>query len=348
MRKKMKELGGRINSKGAGVFTVDGKILTMEYSGGSEGSHSWFKISTSGKFGSELVIRREKFQDKLYKKIGLNQEVQVSDKEIDEGLFFECDMPEFTKQLFFNTEVKPLVLKILGYFDSIGITRNICTFKISPCERLNKISNEIIMDAARDLLSFVSFIPRSISISHPEVISFKTRKVILCFIGYGILACGGICALWAINSFRVVDPVRIWLLSIGVNIILFPAAIYFAFQKIKGFSTSSRVLIQFLFSFGLGIVLLGRYGFAVANGIRDNTPLQKFEQVVIDKYTTTDEDSTTYHVVVSPWHSASHGWKFTVSQGEYDQIRVDKTCFEIITKSGRFGFEWVLSERLIH
>lgn len=345
MRKKMKGIGGKINRKGEGVFTVDGQTVAMQYFSGEGGP--WFKISASGTFGSQLMIRPETSRDKFYKKIGLNKEVQVSDTEIDKGLFFECDTPEFTKQLFLSPQVKPLVSKILSYFNSIEITHDKCAFKRFPCEKLNKINNDIIMDSARKLLNFVSFIPRSISSYHPEALSFKAWRAILYFIGYGILICGGICVFWANISFRVIDDMRLWLLSIPIDFALFVIILYLAFQKIKGFSTSSKVLIHFIFSFGIGIVLLGRYGFAVANGILDKTPPQKFEQALIDKYTTTGENSTTYHAVVAPWHSASRSWGFTVSQAEYGRIQVGKTYYMIVTKSGRFGFEWVLSERLI-
>jgi hypothetical protein len=345
MRRKIKELGGKINRKGEGVFTVDGQTVAVQYFSGEGGP--WFKISVSGTFGSQLTIRPETSRDKFYKKIGLNKEMQISDAEIDKDLFFECDTPEFAKQLFLSAQVKPLILKIFSYFNSIEITRDKCTIKRFPCEKLNKINNEIITDSARKLLNFVSFIPRSVSSYHSEVFSFKSWRAILYFIGYGLLVCGGICTLWANISFRVVDAMRLWLLSISINIAIFVAALCFAFQKIKGFSTSSKVLIHFLFSFGIGIVLLGRYGFAVTNGILDMTPAQKFEQVLINKYTETGDNSTTYHAVVAPWRPARSGWKFTVSQGEYGRIRVGKTYYAIITKSGRFGFEWVLSERLI-
>ncbi|MCX5708982.1 MAG: hypothetical protein NTY14_08480 [Candidatus Omnitrophica bacterium] len=347
MKKKIKELGGDVNKKGAGVLIVGGKTLTIEYFPGSRNSSPWFKISTSGTFGSGLLIRWETSRDKFYKKIGLNQEVQVSDKAVDERLFFECDTPEFTKQIFLNPDVKPLVLKILSSFSSIEITEKTCTFTRSPSEPFNEISNEVIMDSARKLLAFVESIPRSDLGYHPEVSVFKTWKAALYFIGYGILVCGVVSFFWADFSFRVVDSLKLGLSSIGVNAVIFSAGSYFAFRRIKGFSTSSKVFIHFLFTFGIGILLLGRYGFAVANGIFDKTPAQKFEQVVMDKYTTTHKSSTTYHVVVAPWRLAIRPWGFTVGRAEYLGIVPGKTYYRIVTKPGQFGYEWVVSESLI-
>jgi hypothetical protein len=347
MRKKAEGLGGKINGKGAGVFIIDGKTLVMEYSPGCRNSPSWFKISTSGTFGSELVIRLETPRDKFYKKIGLNQEVQVSDQKIDERLFFECDKPEFIKQLFLDQDVKLLVLKILCCFNTILITGNTCTFTRSPSEALDQISNEEITDSARMLLTLVSSIPKSDLGYHPEVVFFKSWRALLYVIGYGILICGVVSFLWANFSFRVVDSLRLWLISIAVNVFLFAAVSYFVFQKIKGFSTSSKVFIHFLFSFGIGILLLGRYGFAVANGNFDEAPAQRFERVVIDKYFTTGKSSTTYHVVLAPWRLGARPWQFTVGQGEYSGINLGKTYYMIATKPGKFGFEWVVSEKLL-
>lgn len=347
MRKKIKELGGKITRRGAGVLAVDGSALTLEYFSGSRDSSPWLKIAASGTFGSDLVIRQETSSDKFFKKIGLNREVQLSDQEIDEKLFFECDNPEFLKQLFLNADLKPLVLNILGHFSSIEITRNRCTFKRCPCEALNKISNEWVFAWARQLLAFVASVPRFVPGHHPEIASFKTWRVVLYAIGFVAFIAGIVSFLWANISFRVVDGARLWLLSIEANIVLSAGAFYYAFQKIKGFSRSARVLTHFLCTFGVGILLLGRYGVAVANGYFDETSARKFEQPLIGKYTTTHKSTTTYHAVVAPWHPEGRGWEFTVSPDAYGKIRVGRTYYGIVTKSGRYGFEWVVSERLI-
>ncbi len=347
MRKKIKEFDGQMNRQGEGIFSIDAKPVIIKYFPGFRGRSPEFRISTPGTFGAKLVVRTETSQDKFYKKIGLNSEVQIPDKELDDKFYFECDIPEFLNQLFLNSDVKPLVLDILTNFSSIEITKNICTFKQYPSGALENISKESITVATRKLLMFVTFIPRAVGNPHLELASFRIWRFILYF-GSNIVLIGGIVFwAWASISFRIVDTFRFWYLSAGWAFACVSIGAYLAFLRIKGFSTSARVFIHFLISFGIGTLLLVRFGGAAFNGIFDKSSVKKFEQVVINKYMTTHKSSTTYHVVVEPWHSGKSGWEFTVGQGEYAHIKPGSTHCQILTKSGRLGFELVISERLI-
>ncbi len=347
MRKKIKEFDGKINSKGEGVFSVDGKTVTIQYLPGSRSRSPEFRMSTPGSFGAELVIRTETSLDRFYKKIGLNSEVQISDQELDDKFYFECDVPEFLNQLLLKSNVKPLVLDVLTNFTSIEITQNTCTFKQYPSGPLKDISKENITAAARKLLSFGNFIPQVVDDPHPELVSFKMWRSILYFMGTTILIGGIASSLWASISYRIVDALKFWCLSAGWAFAFMFVAANFTFLKIKGFSTSARVFLYFLGFAGVGTLLLARFGGAIYNGIVDQSSVQKFEQTVIDKYTTTHKGSTTYHVVVEPWRSGRNGWEFTVGRERYGHIRVGATHYKILTKAGRFGFEWVISESLI-
>ena len=346
VKKKMGELGGRINRNGEGVFSIDGQPITLKYTPGSRNRSPEFSLSTSGSFGADLVIRRETSQDRFYKKIGLNQEVPISDRELEDKFYFECDVPEFVNQLLSNADVKPLVLDIFNTFSSIVITQNICIFKLYPSSPLEDIAQESITDASRKLLSFVRFIPQNIGEPHPELASFRMWRFILYFIGITALVGGMVFFIWASVSFRIVDEARAWYWSLTASISVVVCMLYLAYLKIKGFSTSSRVFICFLITFSMGTLLSARFGGAVYNGVFDQSSTKKFEQVVINKYTTTHKGTRTYHVVIEPWHPAMSYWESTVTHRAYTSISLGSTLYQIFTKSGRLGFEWVVGERV--
>jgi hypothetical protein len=122
---------------------------------------------------------------------------------------------------------------------------------------------------------------------------------------------------------------------------------YLAFIIIRGFSTSSKVFSCFVITLTMGAIFLGRYGGAIVNGIEDRSVTQDHEQIVIDKYTTTHKNSTTYHVVVKAWAPHKDNWSLTVGSSSYRQIKIGSTHFRIKTKKGKLGFEWVVSEKMM-
>jgi hypothetical protein len=346
MAKKMKALGGKVNNQGDGILLFDGKPVSLEYFSGSRYQPSYFKISVPGNFGGRLVIRRETIKDKLSKDIGLDQEVQVQDKEVDQKLFFECDTPEFVKQLFSDFEAKHIALDSLRYFTSIDITPHRCAFTRIPGQYPTHIGNDIILNAGPKLLSFVKFIPKSSSPARPEISNFKKQSALLDRIGYGALICGFAVLFWAVYCFRVFDDAKLWHSSLPFSIGLFIAGVIFAFERIRGFSTSSKVLLDFMFRFAIGAVLLGRFGGAVANGLFEQSQVSTFQQRVIDKYISHGK-STSYRVIVAPWAGHFRSWGFSVNPDEYNNVKIGSTQYMITTKPGRFGFEWVVSEDMI-
>src|SRR5690348_1702461 len=94
-KKLVTDLGGRINNQGLGVFVFQGREIFVQYTPGSRNRSPELKIYTKGEFGADLLIRYETSKDKFYKQIGLNRELQISDREANDKLYFECDDQEF-------------------------------------------------------------------------------------------------------------------------------------------------------------------------------------------------------------------------------------------------------------
>jgi hypothetical protein len=219
--------------------------------------------------------------------------------------------------------------------------------KISPCEPLSKVSNEWILNACRQVLSFTPAVPRVVLNPNPALVEFKQWKIVSGCIGFAVLALGIWSCMWAMIAYRVVASMKLWLVSGGVVFPVLGCIGYFFFQKLKGFSTSARAFLTFLIPFAIGLVLLGRFGSAVFNGYFDTSVVQQFDQPVIDKYITQHKSSRYYHIVVSAWNAQSVGWNFEVSDSIYDRTQIGKTRCRILTKSGCFGYEWVVSEQIV-
>lgn len=337
---------GSININGEGILNVEGREVFVKYTPGSSNRSPEFKMYANGEFGTDLLIRYETSGDKFYKSVGLNREVQVPDREVNDQLYFECDDQDFVNRLFLNSKTKVDVFDLLKNYTDIEITTKRCLLKKYPAPPLSSITQEVLMASAKEVLDLASLIPNKAG-EHPEIITFKLRRAIVQVLGTIILVMGIFFWIWANVQFRVVDAMALWICSTNFTIPLALAVSALVFFIIKGFSTSSHVLTYFVITFSIGIILTGRYGAAVYNGIYDKERPSVFNQPVVDKYTTTHKSSTTYHVVVEKWRENMSNWHFTVSSSLYYQIHVHSTKYQIMTKPGRLGYEWVVFERML-
>jgi hypothetical protein len=346
-KSKVKALGGRIKLNGWAVIPFQGREISAKYTPPSRNTPSRFEVALMGVFAQKMVIRKENKSDVFVKKIGLNQEVQVDDPLIDGTLYFECDVPEFVRQIFANERVKPMVLGVLDTFSSIRIDRDRCLFVNDESPTMHDISGVDITSYAQKLLEFSTVIPSQSLALHPEFERFKFWRMILYVVGYGTLASGMVVWIWAMALYRVVDFVLLWKVSVGVMAIVTAALGYLVFDQIKGFSASSRVFGQFLMTFAVGVLFLSRYGTAVINGKYDHSLEKAFEVKLLNKYSTKNKSSYSYYLVVAPWHRGKAPWKIKVDSDQFDQAVCGKDSYQINTKDGCLGWEWVTLENCI-
>jgi hypothetical protein len=263
----MRELGGKITIDGKAVFQFRGKEIFVRYKGISRrGTPATLGISTKGAFGGRLLIRRRSSWDRFYKKIGLNRELENSDPELFSDFYFECDDQEFLNQLLLNKEIKDRALKLLSYFSYIKIVPTSCLFKKCPAEQIASISKENILGIANEMLDFSAQIPTTGG-SHAEL-AIRIKSYVLYFLGTTILFIG-IMSLIIVSGglYAVTADPELWIRTSEYCLAICLVVLVGAFFMIKGFSTSSKVLHYFLWSFCFGAFFIAWYGYPLYEGI---------------------------------------------------------------------------------
>jgi hypothetical protein len=322
---------------------IDGRTAYLSYYSISRYSSPELKIYMKGTFGAALVIRRERTIDRFWKSIGLNREVRIPDQELADKFYFECDDQGFVNQLLSDAGAKPLILDVFSRFNFIEITPTSCAFKQYPSDPLDDLGKDFIMDAAHKLSNFVDLIPVSAGVGSARLAFFQTWSGVLNFLGAGVLGLGCLFFFWA-GEYTLVDELRAWGLAAQWFWALYVPAACLAFVVIKGFSTSARVLIRFLISFGIGAFMVLRFGGVVYNCNFDHSPADRHQQIVVDKYVFHNKGGIFLNVDVTPWRVGMRNWTFAVNPGEYGRIRPGITRYFILVKPGRLHFEWVTGQ----
>ena len=337
----IKSLGGNIRQFGDSVFSYQGKEITARYIPGSKNRSPELKISIKGDFGSSLVIRYETWFDKFFKRIGLNVEPQIVDREANDKLYFECDDQDFVNRLFLNPDTKSEVFNLLREYTRVVITPKQCLLSKYPAPKPEFITKEGLLNTAQHLVALAAHVPKQGDIKN-EAYVFKIAQWILGGIGSIVLLTGIVLALWAGGAYVIVDTGLLWQWLTGYIILIGLGGCIAAFFIIKGFATSARVFIIFSICFIIGVTLCARFGSAYYNASGDESPLEVFDQTVSHKYTTHGKNTTYYHMSVLPWREGRGNMAFSVDFNSYQTIQPGITKCRIQTKAGRLGYEWIV------
>ncbi len=340
LKEAMAQLGGKINYKGEAVFSLQGREICVKYYRGSRHSMPYIRMYVPGNFAGRLHIRYENSMDRFFKSIGLNRELQVSDRTTNSKLYFEGENQEFLKRLFTNPAAKEKVFELVTNSSSITITPSRCQVRMVCASKFTPMEKDLMVMAAKQLVSLAALIP-STTDSHPDQAIFMIKRLCLYMSGSIALVVGIFSLGKGIMFYPIVDYGHLWIMSFACSVVIIVGVGAVVFLFIRGYSTSSKVFIYFLCTFSIGIILCARYGTAVMNGAQDISPVKQFDQVVMRKYMTTHKRSTTYHVDIKPWRSNRSAWSFTVNSNEYNSINPNQTVYRISTRQGAYGWEWI-------
>lgn len=336
-------LNGRILRNGKWVFSRRGQDVFAQYTPAGKNTPPQLRLYTKGSFGAQLLIRPETGLDKFFKGAGLNRELEVADREMNDRLYFECDDQEFLNHFLMQNDIKSQVFKLLGRYSDIEITPQSCLLKRNPSPGIEAISQNDMEQMADDLLDVAAQIP-AYGGSHPELVLFKIKGVVLKAVGVLTLIAGIVFLVWS-AQYPLVNGARIWNYTFCYALPVLAAVVALVYISIRGFSTSSKVFVLFLWTFGLGVVLISRFGTAVYNGFYDQSSTQAYDREVVEKYTTYHKGSTYYHVIIAPWRSDQPNWSFQVQSDEYDRISPSTTKYRVFTHQGCLNFEWVAGQQ---
>lgn len=267
-KKLVAPLGGKGTASGTAVFPLRGKDIFLKYVSSNTPSRdlSELHVYIKGAFGARCVLRPKGALDQFYIDIGLARELNAADPGLKDKVYFECEDQEFLNRLLINKKTHGKILGLLNDYTRIEITRDTCRFK-KNMPWVPSMTQENLLKMANDVLDFAAQIPLG-GADGIEFKAFESRRRIFAILGTMILALGAVCFLRS-APFAHVESWRLWLWSLMYSAVVWLVVLPVAFQMLKGFSTSPRIFLYFLLTFCPGIVLIGRYGTAIYNGVYD-------------------------------------------------------------------------------
>ncbi len=318
------------------------------YFPGAKNSPPYLKAYFPIAFKNKLIIKKESSFESFSKKIGLTREIQTGDMEFDEKYFIDTGSEEFARAYLGEGARRQQIDAILGdervKAHSIELKKGeICLHIPLVRQKLGKLDKDSLLNCIDNLLELSMNMPStSEDFEHKLNPGAKNKPVFAIFVIVGLIDLLGILALIAGSlNYRLVDRglyLDSFMYSVPVLIVFW----FFILPYIKGRSDSHIIASVLLVMSLTGFIIAGMGFLVFSNGYMDQSPVQYKSSEVLEKYSQTGENSTSYYIRVSGWQEDPKDLSLPVPHGDYEGYsKGDRVIIQ--TKSGYWKYEWIVS-----
>lgn len=292
----------------------------------------------------EFQVAEETSLERFFKNIGISCEIQTGDPEFDKDFYILADSMEFASPFFQVSEKRQAIREIfrLG-FNSVTHDGKVMEAKWSPFQLEEGFDPSIITQTVSHLTTLakeMAVLPQSMMFLGKP--AWKTKRLLAFAIPIALLIAGFASMATGLSWFLPLDSGRMFLDSLSYSLPLLVLSLWIAVRLIKGRSSSHKELILILI---LSLVAFPLSGFGpevFLNGWLDSSTPTTHTVQVFNKYITRSKNSTNYHVVLDSWRKKGEVEKLEISSSLYRQITLKRTWLNVVTKPGKFGFEWLV------
>lgn len=342
---QLSEAVGAMRSGNVMTATHDGTPYRFRYFAGSKNSPSYFLINIDCPSSGEFEIAEESSMDRFFKKIGISSEIQTGDPEFDGDFYILADSFEFAYPIFSLPEKRQAVREVFDLgFNSIKHDGKTIEARWSPFQLDEDFDPSIITETVSQLVILsknMPALPQSMMfLGRPK---WKAKKAAAFALPIIFIVAGIASLVIGLAWFEPLDATKIFLDSLRYSLPLLVFSLWLAVQLIRGRSGSHHELIWIVI---LSLVAFPLAGFGLEtlfNGWLDFSPAATHSVRVTDKYTTRSKNSTNYYLLLDSWRKRGEAEKLKISVSLYRQIVPKRTIMKVVTKPGRYGFEWLVT-----
>ncbi len=318
-----------------------------QFTRGSKNHPPSLKISVECKSPGSFQIKKETAFDRFFKKIGLCKEIQTQDEQFDKKYYISSDTVPFTTYFFSKSKNRQVVDQLQGMgFNEVVHNGKEMMVRCVPFRPKSGYDVSRLDQAATLLNELTQNIPLAPS---PETFSdtpWKRNRILAFAVPILLDIIAFTALIVGLVTYRPLDGFPLVLESLKYSVPSLVFFTWFAFQLLKGRSSSHREFIVVFMLSIFGFLMAGAGGAVFLNGYLDKSDPMLHETVVVDKYISRSDKSKSYYMRVQSWRPGEKTERVRVSYSEYRRIEPDKTEVSVTTRSGRFGYEWLVGFEL--
>lgn len=333
-----------------GTGLIDGQAYTWHKSPAAQNKNPSFQITLPCSHTGRFTLRRETGFDRLGKRLGLASEVSTYDENFDQRTYVSTPHPAFTGQLLSRSTVRNSIRKLLERgFTAIRLSKSGLSAVWMPYRPKDRaVTDEELPELAAELHELLKAAER-VPPGEEDLSRQRSwqRKLTGLYVFASLATLIGIAGLIAgLTAFTPLDPGRIFLQSLRWTV---PAMLLFcwlAYILLRGNSDAHGHMLGLIFLSLSAFLMLGFGGTTFLNGYLDRSEAVPHSTRVVHKYYTKSKNNYTYHLELSSWRRDRETENQTVSRSFYEKMVPNESRLTVISRAGRFGFEWIESLRV--
>ncbi len=329
--------------RGAKVSDIyQGISYSYIYFRGGQNSPPYFDISIDCESYGEFKISKETKFDRFFKKIGIASEMETHDPDFDSKYYISSNTPDLPKNLL-SSEIRIIVDSLISRgFTTLILKKNKLHLKWVPYRTKSPLEKHEIEELVSELGKIQTKCSRIYQREVDQINTNWKTKRLFAFLIPGTLEILGVVALIiGFISYPPLDKLKLFAETLTVSIPVFFLYIWIAIKLLKGRSSSHRELIIVFFISITAFPLAFGGGKAFLNGWMDKSESITHNVQIINKYITKSKDSKNYYIKTQSWREGRITEKLSLSRSKYNLVIPGSTNVTVVTKEGKFGYEWI-------
>lgn len=323
---------------------VDGVTYEYYYHRGGKDSPPYLEVRVESRRRGSFKVTRETGFDRFFKRLGIAGKISTPDPQFDDFFYITADNEEFAGQFFADKRNRSAVSEIYNMgFTTIRLEKHIFKARWPHFRPKGDFDPGAIEATARKLIEMSRNTPETAEPQMETAPAWKKKRAAVFAVAI-LLGVSGIAALvYGLINYRPLDSFKLALHTLTFSLPLLIVFTWFAVSLLRGRSSSHRELLAvFLISFF--VFPLAGAGFGIfLNGRLDRSKPVEHKTLLLNKYTSRSNKSTSYYMVLESWRTGVEKEKLSISRGSFDAIIPLETRVKVVTRSGKFNFEWLVS-----
>lgn len=337
----------KIPRRGSGELS--GQPYSWQQSGAGQNKNPSFVLTVPCRLEARFSLHRQGAFDRLGRRLGLVEKITSHDDNFDDSFYIYSPHPEFCSLLFSRSSVRAATRRLLDRgFVRLQLNGKGLVLSWAPYRPKNRqISAAEIPLLVADLVEILKDSER-LTLSDGDrqrQRSWKHRLTALYSLSGLALLLGLTAMPWGLSVYTPLDTGRVFLFALQYSLPACALFLTLAFATLRGNSAAHGHFLGLTLLALAGFVILGLGTVSLLNGRLDTSEPVAHTALVVDKYYTKNKNDYTYYLSLQSWRPGHDTEKQAVNRRLYDRIEVGESRMEMVTRRGRFHFEWLVSCR---
>lgn len=323
---------------------IEGEDYEYYHHRGSKNSPPYLEVRVKPLRSGSFKITRETGFDRLFNRLGISRKITAADPEFDNFFYITSNNADFSGLFFGDRQNRRATNEIYNLgFKELSLDKNILKARWSPFRPKKDFDVGVIEAVAQKLIDMNRRMPEVAEPLAEAAPTWKKQRL-FAFAVPILLAVTGVAALvLGLTKFLPLDSFKLALQTLRYSLPILAVFTWISVSLLRGRSSSHRELLAVFFIALLAFPLAGAGLGIFLNGQLDRSQPVEHDMAFLEKHISQSGKSLSYRLVIESWRPGRTSEELSISYGAYNAIVSNDTRVKVVTRAGKFQYEWLVS-----